>query len=192
MVNFYGCTFMLYELSNPFVNLHWFLDKVGMTGSRLQFYNGMILLFCFFSCRLVWGTYQSASIYQDMWKARSHYESTSEIYYKNVENGTLTARIGPASLNTKPFRNDMMQFAGEEDCPLWIALVYWGSTIILDSLNFYWFGKMIDAVRRRFQPSLKEAEKEGSLATKSTGINDSFQIDLDETIQKRRVFTGDG
>lgn len=46
----------------------------------------------------------------------------------------------------------MMRFAGNEFCPLWLALTYLGSNIVLNTLNFYWFGKMIEAVRKRFVP----------------------------------------
>ena len=51
-VNYYGCIFILWELSTPFLNIHWFLDKVNMTGSRAQLYNGYLLLFSFFSSQL--------------------------------------------------------------------------------------------------------------------------------------------
>ncbi|PFH55466.1 hypothetical protein XA68_18265 [Ophiocordyceps unilateralis] len=39
-VNYYGCVFILWELSTPFLNIHWFLDKTNRTGSRAQLYNG--------------------------------------------------------------------------------------------------------------------------------------------------------
>src|SRR5271170_6240784 len=89
-VNYYGCTFILYELSSPFLNFHWFFDKLDMTGSRAQLYNGLVLLFTFFCCRLVWGTYQSVRVYQDIWNAIHH---------------------TPAAL---PIHDDIMRFAGDE------------------------------------------------------------------------------
>ncbi|KAJ8114514.1 hypothetical protein OPT61_g3625 [Boeremia exigua] len=67
--NYYGLSFILYELSTPFLNIHWFCDKLGYTGSKLQLYNGIALLFTFFACRVVWGTYQSTMIYSDIYKA---------------------------------------------------------------------------------------------------------------------------
>jgi len=60
---------MLYELSTPFLNIHWFFDKLGMTGSKAQLYNGLTLLGVFFSARLVWGAYSSFNIYRDVWRA---------------------------------------------------------------------------------------------------------------------------
>ncbi|KAL8832643.1 MAG: hypothetical protein Q9170_004803 [Blastenia crenularia] len=68
-VNYYGINLILYELSTPFLNIHWWLDKVGMTGSTLQLVNGIALLATFGGSRLVWGTYQNYSMYQDIWKA---------------------------------------------------------------------------------------------------------------------------
>ena len=32
-MNYYGPVFILYELSSPFLNFHWFFDKLGMTGA---------------------------------------------------------------------------------------------------------------------------------------------------------------
>ncbi|KAK3172663.1 hypothetical protein OEA41_005987 [Lepraria neglecta] len=65
--NYYGIAFVLYELSTPFLNFHWFFDKCNMNGSRIQLYNGILLLIAFFGCRLAWGTYQTVHIYRDIW-----------------------------------------------------------------------------------------------------------------------------
>ena len=40
-----------------------------MTGSTIQFLNGIVLLLTFFSCRLVWGTYNSIVVFADVWRA---------------------------------------------------------------------------------------------------------------------------
>ena len=68
-MNYYGLNFILYELSTPFLNIHWFMDKLGMTGSTAQLINGIILISTFGGCRLIWGTYQSFRMYQDVWLA---------------------------------------------------------------------------------------------------------------------------
>ncbi|KAL8727857.1 MAG: hypothetical protein Q9181_005549 [Wetmoreana brouardii] len=68
-VNYYGLNLILCELSTPFLNIHWWLDKVGMTGSTLQLVNGIALLATFGGSRLIWGTYQSYSMYKDIWRA---------------------------------------------------------------------------------------------------------------------------
>ncbi|MCJ1471928.1 hypothetical protein MMC13_000569 [Lambiella insularis] len=68
-LNYYGLNFVLYELSTPFLNIHWFLDKTGYTGSWAQFVNGIVLITTFGCSRLVWGTYQSVRMYQDVWRA---------------------------------------------------------------------------------------------------------------------------
>ena len=46
---------------------------------------------------------------------------------------------------------DVMRFAREDQVPVWMAVVYLTSNIILNTLNFYWFGKMIETIRKRFQ-----------------------------------------
>ncbi|KAL8816330.1 MAG: hypothetical protein Q9191_008352 [Dirinaria sp. TL-2023a] len=68
-VNYYGVNLILYELSTPFLNIHWFMDKTGLTGSRAQLINGIMLLATFGGSRLVWGSYQSVMMYRDIWAA---------------------------------------------------------------------------------------------------------------------------
>ena len=153
-VNYYGPTFILYELSSPFLNFHWFFDKVNLTGSRAQLYNGILLLLTFFSCRLVWGTYQSLRVYQDVWAAL-HYTPGGGLVATDPSFGigtSATEKSGDANA-------EMMRFAGERVVPLWLACTYLGSNVVLNTLNFYWFGKMIEAVKKRFQP---QKERRGS------------------------------
>ena len=152
-------SFVLYELSTPFLNIHWFCDKLGLTGSRLQLYNGIVLILMFFGCRNVWGTYSSALIYHDLYAA-----------YKA---GRVQA---PRNYHAKPFnivatsdrvRNNpeqqIMAFAGWRTVPSWLAVTYLLSNTILWCLNLYWFGLMVQAVTKRFKPEDRERKEiEGS------------------------------
>lgn len=101
------------------------MDKLGMTGSTPQFINGIILISTFGASRLVWGTYQSVKMYQDVWFA--------------------------------------LQTPGEElPVPSWLALAYLASTTMLSFLNLYWFARMIQTIRKRF-----EKPTEGTLRGKN-------------------------
>lgn len=111
-MNYYGVNFILYELSTPFLNIHWFMDKVGMTGTQAQLVNGIALIASFGGSRLLWGTYQSVNMYSDMWQAYSS--------------------------------------RGENPVPAWLAVAYIVSNTMLSGLNFYWFGRMITTVSKRF------------------------------------------
>jgi len=151
-LNYYGPTFILYELSSPFLNFHWFFDKLNMTGSRAQLYNGIVLLFAFFSCRLVWGTYQSLRVYQDVWVALQ-------------------------SPGTRFEKGEVMRLNAHADkqvVPVWLAITYLGSNLVLNTLNFFWFGKMIETVRKRFAPEKEKvkvkAELEMEEETESDGV----------------------
>lgn len=117
-VNYYGLNFILYELSTPFLNIHWWLDRLEMTGSTFQLVNGIALLTTFGGSRLVWGTYQSYRMYHDIWRA--------------------------------------LQNPGELPVPSWLAVTYLASTTALSALNFYWFGKMIQTLAKRFEKSDRE------------------------------------
>jgi hypothetical protein len=46
-----------------------------------------------------------------------------------------------------------MKFTGSQTqaVPFWLALVYLACNLVLNTLNFYWFGKMIETVRKRFE-----------------------------------------
>ncbi|PHH68777.1 hypothetical protein CDD82_288 [Ophiocordyceps australis] len=137
LVNYYSAVFILWELSTPFLNIHWFMDKIGMTGSNAQLYNGIALLFTFFSCRLVYGTYQSVRVFRDIWPAVNSHPSPG--------------------LRGSP----IMAFASEKSTvPLWLAVIYLVSNLTLNSLNFYWFVMMIRAVRKRFDSSTGQIHKE--------------------------------
>jgi len=190
-VNFYGCTFILYELSSPFLNFHWFFDKLDMTGSRAQLYNGILLLATFFGCRLVWGTYQSVRVYQDVWAAIHHKPAAANIHIDALKNSTNAAADAAAGNSAAPIHGEIMRFAGEEFIPLWLAFTYLGSNIILNTLNFYWFGKMIETVRKRFQPPKEERKKSKATATRSTGVNGKVKVDVDETEVRRRNVVGE-
>ena len=124
---------MLYEMSTPLLNIHWFLDKIGMTGSRLQIYNGVALIATFFTVRLVYGGIMSFYIYSDVWSAM---------------------RLQCDSINPERDFGAKDSFAVTSvvaNCPLpwWLLLLYLGGHVTLNSLNVYWFGAMIRAIRRR-------------------------------------------
>lgn len=153
-MNYYASNFILYELSTPFLNVHWFFDKLGMTGSKAQLYNGIILLFTFFSARLIWGIGQSAFVWYDIYRALFTAPNTE---YMSV-----------TPVNEKlPGAEDIMMYAKEAGpLPLWLAAIYLASNITLNTLNVFWFGKMITAVRKRFEPGAKDYKKEDGISEK--------------------------
>ncbi|KAJ3079496.1 hypothetical protein HDU99_010749 [Rhizoclosmatium hyalinum] len=108
-IQYYGSVFIMYELSTPFLNIHWVCDKLGMTGGTLQLVNGIILLIVFFLARIVFGLYSSFWLFVEMYHQ-----------YEMI--------------------------------PLYLVIMISVINAILNSLNIFWFYKMIDSVRRRFQP----------------------------------------
>ncbi|KAH8676369.1 TLC domain-containing protein [Xylariales sp. PMI_506] len=164
-LNYYSTTFILWELSSPFLNVHWFCDKLGLTGSKIQLYNGITLIFTFFSCRLVWGTFQSFMVAKDVWAG--HINKPTYIPFTSQSTQILSV---PAQYEST------MQFVTESSSvPLWLVGIYLGSNITLNFLNFYWFVKMIQAVQKRFDPKQqKEAEgpinADGHATTSATNL----------------------
>jgi TLC domain len=139
--NYYGINFVLYELSTPFLNIHWFMDKLDMTGSRAQLVNGILLLATFAGCRLVWGVYQSALIYNDVWQAwhaTTPFANRCSAFFRTTGLGALV---------NVPLACRVL--------PTWLGVVYVGANTVLTLLNFYWYAKMVAAVRKRFEPRRK-------------------------------------
>lgn len=154
-LNYYASVFILYELSTPFLNIHWFCDKLGMTGTKLQLYNGIVLIFTFFSARLIWGVGQSAFVWYDMYRAL--YSSPNTEYMS----------VTPAD-EKLPGSEDVMLYGKEAGpLPVWLVVIYLASNTTLTMLNFVWFGKMIKAVRKRFVPSADEQQEAEKLAVAS-------------------------
>ncbi|EPQ57986.1 DUF887-domain-containing protein [Gloeophyllum trabeum ATCC 11539] len=63
---YYGPRFLLWELSTPFLNIHYFLDKLSLTGSRWQLLNGASLLGAFFGARIVYGGVMSVEFFRTL------------------------------------------------------------------------------------------------------------------------------
>jgi hypothetical protein len=146
--------FILYEISTPFLNIHWFLDKLNMTGSRVQLYNGVALLATFFGGRVLWGNYQSINVYLDVWTALHTQTFDSQPVSGN---STFAHWENISGLDTR-------DGFGTMTLPSWLAFAYLGSNTVLNFLNVYWFAKMIQALMKRFQPphSTLKIEKRSS------------------------------
>jgi hypothetical protein len=130
-----------------------------MTGSKLQLYNGILLLCTFAGCRLGWGSYQSIRVFYDVYRAITVGDSTltySDPDFGKLSNGStvLDPTLAPPS--------EMMQYAGDRVVPVWLAGCYLLSNFTLNGLNWYWFGKMIETLRKRFDPPLGTRKAEES------------------------------
>ncbi|RIB03284.1 DUF887 family protein [Gigaspora rosea] len=62
-LNYYGSVFLMYEISTPFLNMHWFMDKLGLSDTLPHKINGICLLTSFFLARIVYGFYMSCQVY---------------------------------------------------------------------------------------------------------------------------------
>lgn len=118
-----------------------------MTGTTLQLVNGIVLLLTFFSCRIVWGTYQSVCVFGDVYRAYNAGAVTlSNPEFGKLNNSTVVGNAG--------FKHDVLQFAEGQTVPLWLAAAYLASNLTLNGLNWFWFGKMIETLRSRFDPPI--------------------------------------
>lgn len=106
---YFGIRVLLWELSTPFLNINWFCDKLGLTGSKLQLYNGIALVTIFFFARVVFGWWTSYHFFHTFYTRR-------------------------------------------DELPMGIPWIYAAGNVILNSLNAFWFTKLISGIQRRFSP----------------------------------------
>lgn len=116
-----------------------------MTGTTIQLVNGIVLLFTFFSCRIIWGSYQSVKVFSDIYHAYNAGPVTlSDPQFGKLNNSTIVGNAG--------FKNNILRYAEGSTIPIWLASAYLVSNLILNSLNWFWFSKMIQTLRSRFEP----------------------------------------
>lgn len=148
-IYFYAPIFLLYELSSPFLNIHWFCDKLNLTGSLVQAINGVLLVGTFFGCRLIYGNINSFWVFYDVFHA---------IYFgqTDITNSLSGVPVIHSAQQLMQIYDDeqgqRLAFAGGRAVPVWMGFVYLASNLTLNSLNVYWFGKMVATIRKRFDP----------------------------------------
>lgn len=76
-----GLSFLTWELSTPFLNIHWFLDKLFLTGSWMQLVCAVFLLFSYVSVRLVLGVFQTFKIISLLWDPANNVPAFQCIFY---------------------------------------------------------------------------------------------------------------
>lgn len=85
-----------------------------------------------------------------------------------------------------------MKYAGNYVVPTWLAVMYLGSNLLLNTLNVYWFGKMVETISKRFtevkgEKGAKVQKEEGAFVkgligsgTLITEIVEDVEVDLPE------------
>ncbi|KAH7372032.1 TLC domain-containing protein [Pyrenochaeta sp. MPI-SDFR-AT-0127] len=132
---YYGIQYALIELSTPFVNIHWFLNKLGRAGSKLQIVNGAILIVVFASCRLVLGTYLTIVFSRDAWSALH----------------------APAPGWTKyDYSPGQEPIVLQHEAAWWLVAAFLISNGVVMSLSAFWFTKMIATVGRHMSSATEE------------------------------------
>ena|SRR5690606_593252 len=74
------------------------------------------------------------------------------------------------------YNNVPAEFAAQgQSVPVWLAATYLGSNSILNFLNYYWFTRMIQTLRSRFEKPSKKAE---------TVVVEGTEVDMTETAKE--------
>ena len=161
--------FLLYELSSPFLNIHWFCDKLNLTGSIYQAINGAFLTTTFFCCRLLWGNYSSVLVFKDVYRAITEGYTTSKYY------GDMFEEF-PHHKDLEHPLGQTTAFMETRYLPLWLGASYLASNITLNLLNIFWFSKMVQTIRTRFPPPY---------GTKGTGVEVHYHPQEKPAVKKQ-------
>lgn len=152
-----------------------------MTGSKLQLYNGFALLGTFFGARLCWGTYSSVRVFQDIYRA---------IQAGGLVTGTGVLGLGkgaaPNGTAIEPSAQpaiETMRFAAGTEVPVWLAGTYLAANVILNTLNYFWFNKMIATVRKRFEPPLGTKRPEKKMRDEDKVFVEGIDVETDEEVE---------
>ncbi|KAJ4290805.1 hypothetical protein N0V90_010000 [Kalmusia sp. IMI 367209] len=157
-LNLYSPYFVMYQLSNPFLQIHWFCDTLGWTGSSFQVYNGIVLLVVFFTTRIGGGTYATIRMLVDVITARSgQLQALPVLYAAKDKNDSSQVRFEELANVTGPISTTTV-----------ICIL--SAILTLEALNIYWLGKLIHTVRRRIEMRAEQIQKAGDKGL-TNGIN---------------------
>lgn len=119
-----------------------------MTGSSAQLYNGILLISSFFLARLVWGMYSSFWVFSDIYHGYQYQKTAAGVQW--LASAGLQTSAGLADAVGMEAKGEVLRHAANKDFPLWLAAVYVAANVTLNFLNVYWFGKMVETIRKRF------------------------------------------
>jgi len=120
---------------------------LGLTGTTYQAINGAFLVVTFFCCRLVWGTYGSVNVFNDVLRAiTTGYNESQLVDHKMARESDFPGSDDPSHQTTL--------YTTERHLPCWLGAVHLASNVVLGLLNFYLFLKMIQTIRKRFDRPL--------------------------------------
>ncbi|KAI9002113.1 TLC domain-containing protein [Hyaloraphidium curvatum] len=137
---YYGPRVLVFEASTPFLNINYWLDKFGLTGSKAQLVNGVLLLSAFFSTRIVWGWYLT----HDFFSAS----------LRGPAPPRLLTPFPPSAAPSAELWRRRAQLSGA------LPAIFMAANLVLNSLNLYWFVLMVRSVAKRFDGP-KEGGKPG-------------------------------
>ncbi|CCF55983.1 hypothetical protein KAFR_0A05480 [Kazachstania africana CBS 2517] len=70
-LQYYAPVFLIFEISNPFLNFRWFGLKYVPNWDKTLLFNNLILMITFFLGRIAWGWYQIAVLCIDFYNVRN-------------------------------------------------------------------------------------------------------------------------
>lgn len=74
-LQYYAPVFLMFELSNPFLNIRWYGLKFFPSDNKISeiilLLNNLILMLIFFFVRVLWGWYQTYMLITDFWTVRN-------------------------------------------------------------------------------------------------------------------------
>lgn len=107
---------------------------------------------------------------------------SSNVNMASTEPGSSKHTIPGPSSNEIP---ETMRYYTPAALPIWLPIIYVGSNVVLTSLNWYWFGKMITTIKARFDPNAQRIATQKQVKNHEAGQATSVQAK--EAVRKRRA-----
>jgi hypothetical protein len=126
----------------------------------------------------VWGTYYSVLVFQDIFGI-----------YVHPPSATPEDLIAGDALTGEKIL--VHQYTGKE-VPLWLAVVYLGSNLTLNGLNYYWFSRMVQTVTARFKAPKKKVTEDEKVWVEGTDVDLATAAEIVgmQAEEVRRRYTG--
>ena len=78
-------------------------------------------------------------------------------------------------------KSEVLQHTANKSFPLWLAALYAAANVTLNVLNVYWFGKMIETIRKRFDKPWGTKEPGVYAKEQGTGLEGGSLSRVEET-----------
>lgn len=159
----FAATFLLWEASTPFVYLRWALSAAGEKGKKSKAYTfaGLAMMSSFFVARIAFGTRFAFEFWGSCLA-----ELRAPLPLSVLSSGPSSSSSRVSSLFG--LGGGAEGDSSQSNIPAPVLVLILGANLGMNSLNLFWFSKMLSGAVKHLRPSSKTKEKTGAKKTAAT------------------------